>query len=356
MDDESWIFRNALDRLRGLGIRSVYICLDGKFDFIDHTLYRLPIDAGGSHHTELLAMLELVQDGMKRAAHEVLVLGEKCLDDYADPFFELTANLASHVFEYRGYEESTEVAVLQKKERDWQIDDGLFFQDVGFSSVTCSGSQMDVFEAWRPYSAISMNFAWDSSEGSVSISGNQRSIYYDALWPECVPAEVQALRAALSNALPTPAKSHPRSTWEQELVVDFKDKRVQFMQFECLEVQHEFCSGLMPLSELVWLSVTPTVLAPMSEEERTAWVATGAVQREITSEEVIAKIGIPEIESESDSVQGVESGEEPYQDDSDEFEEDSCYHDEIYLLSEELSEDQDAYARSEEDGWYYADD
>ena len=356
MDHDSWRLREALEKLRGWGMPSVFICLNSEFGYTDNTLSRPLEDTGAANRDELRAMVGLVENGLERAAQEVLELTGKNLGDYENPCFELTANLTSSVFEYRGYEESCDVAMLQRNQRNWPIDDGAFFEEVGFSSGACAGSQPDVLEAWRPHPAKSLEFSWNSTTHSVSIRGNKGSIYYDAIWPECVPSEIKALRKAFRKSLPTPENMHLRGWWSHDLVIDFETSRIQFMQSELLDVQNEFCSGIMPLSELVWLAVSFKDRVSLSEVDRAAWIATGIARREVTTEEVIAKVGIGEIESELESAQVMESDENFDPDEPGEFEEDPGYRDEISLLGEELSESEEGYARSEEEGWYYADD
>lgn len=354
MDGEHWRFKRALERLRGWGIESVYIILDWDFKYTDHTLYRLPNDAGGTYRTELWTALKLVQEGMKRAAQELVKFSGKSREDYDFSFLQLTANLVDEIFEYRGYTEIGEIAHLQRNERAWSINGRSFFCEIGYVSEELYGAQEDVFESWRPHAATSIKFSWDGESREVSISGNKHSIYYDALWPEMVPAEAQALRRALSRALPTPTKTDSRSTWRQELEIDFQDKQVRFIQYEWLWMENDFCSGIMPLGELVWLAV-PKVHSSLSEEERADWLSTGMSHQAVTGEEVLAKAGIPEAQFKSEFFEDYHTNELEASNEPDEALGADC-RDDQQLLIEELVDYQDAFARSEEEGWYYADD
>lgn len=355
MDGEYWRYKRALERLRFWGVESVYIILDWDFEYTDHTLYRLPSDAGGAYRTELWTALDIVQEGMKRAAHELVEFSGKSLEDYDSPFLQLTVNLMDDIFEYRGYYETGEVVDLQKNERVWSINGRSFFCEIGYTSDELWGTQEDVFESWRPHAATSVNFSWNSEGGGVGISGNERSIFYDALWPEIVPAVAQTLRTALSKAQPRPAKTHSRSEWSQELEIDFKGKQVRFIQCEWLWMENDFCSGIMPLGELVWL-VVPKVHSALSEEERADWLSTGIAQQAVTSEEVLVKTGIPEAQCESELVEDYHVNEPEGSGEPDELWCVPDYRDDQQLLIEEFGDYQDAFSRSEEEGWYYADD
>lgn len=79
MDHDSWRLREALEKLRGWGMPSVFICLNSEFGYTDNTLSRPPEDTGAANRDELRAMVGLVENGLERAAQEVLELTGKNL-------------------------------------------------------------------------------------------------------------------------------------------------------------------------------------------------------------------------------------------------------------------------------------
>lgn len=334
----------------------VCINLNRNFNIIGRTHYPMPmVDTDVACNYELAAMINSMQYSLEWAAHEVLSFLGEDPRSYNDPILDLTANFEGDFFEYRGYEATDDFIKIQCKNLDWSIDDGAFFREIGFCSKIYIGEQSEVLEAWRPHPAISLEFEWSDDKGDIRISGNDGKLIYDAIWPEYLPQDFAALREVLTVATPVPEKINPRSFWHRRLIIDFNNSKIHFNQTEFLEIQHEFCSGIMPLSELVWFVVTPQHRISISEEERTSWLETGIAQNVVETYDPIVDLEVSN-EIKKNDVDFIEEYEEElFFEECDEFYSDRDYQNKKIIIVEDFYYYMEAYLLSEEEGWFYDD-
>ena len=345
--DSTTKLREAMRNLRTWGVKVVRYNFDESW-IPGHRWSDVEVDATVA---DIQDATWQVRKAFTRAGPVLLEMQGISLEGLEEAHFEFNADLVNDVFSYEGAYPTYEQAVIQRTARTYPLRGAELFEHVGFMPPARGTEQFAVFDAWRPHGTRMLTIYWDEN-----LSIDMTADISHPIWPEYTAGEVRKLCSAFAKKKPSrPSKQHERSTWNFSLAIDFREGSIIFSQTELVDIEHQLLSGIMPLDELVWLAASPVSIqgdaSAVSE-----FLATGTVAREISEEEIVSKAGIPELEQPQVPVFDSTNYVEDYVEDDESFiNRDAEDEDERRLLDEEFSADQEAHARSQEDGWFYDD-
>lgn len=288
------------------------------------------------------AAWELVR-AFRFAGENLLEMVGLNLRGHGGAYFDVVADIANDTLSYKAIQPATDRVNVQEKTVSWPMPGTGFFDVLGFHSTDFGRDQFGVFDSWRPNGARTLTLRW--APGARVPHRSTDSLYPD--WPVGSTADMDQLASAIRATLPHPPNKHERGTWHHVLTADFREGLITLTQIEMVELEHQLTAGILPLDELVWLATDSGRKAQGGASDDFA--ATGIAATEITEEEVVARVGlldlVPEKILSEDYFPASTGGEDGFEDREAEIERG--------LINEENSTDQDAYARSEEDGWFY---
>lgn len=330
----------ALDDLRLWQAKSISATFDDEWDQ-DSNWADVKFDRQRATRDEAELAAWHVMKAFKPAGIALLEMAGLSLSGRDEVHFDFEADIANGMFSYVALQPADYRLTLSQLERTWPLRGPEFFDDIAF--VSTRGDPFRFFDECRPHLAVVLTLTGNGEHGP-SMDARPPNI-----WPEYAGPEFSNLFQLLVQTFKPKDTVQADSSWRMELVVDMKEGHITYSQNESVRPDIQLLAGILPIDELVWLAADHVSSQKDCDTTIAEFADTGIAARAVSAEEVEARVCIPEPEpTDFDEITQWHAGDV-------ESDLDDGLEDERRLLREEMSSDGEAYARADDEGWFYDD-